>query len=249
MATRVDLALSAALRDTAEALTGVARLRERDLRTCFQERLAACLEQRQTACEVDASELAVDLREWPGVGCADIVVRDPLKEPFVCFELKCGSGTLYNCVWDLAKLGVIVARGVAARAFLVAAAPAIDWYGSSGSELFATREWEASSLLEAYRKHWEFWKRDVKTHPMAIPALVETSLFADEELVVADAPWFLRVAEVTATPEDWLDVQSEIRVSRWLTHFTWKAGDVEFLTAEEAAKILDEDVSEETHPD
>jgi hypothetical protein len=44
--------------------------------------------------------------------------------------------------------------------------------------------------------------------------------------------------EVAASPEDWVDVSSGIRVSRWLTHFTWQPGDLDFLTPAEAEAIL-----------
>lgn len=73
-------------------------------------------------------------------------------------------------------------------------------------------------------------------------------LLCDEPLKGDGIPWNIRAVEVRASPEDWLDVGSGIKVSRWITHFTWHPGDVEFLTPEEAEKILGRDAIE-PHPD
>ena len=168
----------------------------------------------------------------------DLLVRDPLGDPFICLEPKCGKGTLCNCVWDLAKMGVMMARGVAAKGYLVAAAPALSWNQEEGSPLFATGRWAAESLINDYRTHWDFWRDQAKTRPVAIPAAIETTEVSNEPFVIGDAPWLLRTVEVKASPEDWLDIESGITVSRRRTHFTWKVGDVDFLTAAEARETL-----------
>lgn len=241
---RVELAVASALRDAAEQVTGSPALSEKQFRSCLREKLSSRLEQSQTACEVDEQEFAVSLKEWPGVGRVDLLIRDPLGDPYICLELKCGRGTLYNCAWDLAKTGVIVARGLAHRAYLVAAAPETDWHIEQGRELFETGQRTGKSLIDDYRKYWEFWKTEVKTRPKAIPTAIETTLVSDELLAIGGEPWILRTVEVKASPEDWLDIESGITLSRWRTHFTWKVGDVDFLTEAEAQEILGDSATE-----
>lgn len=78
----------------------------------------------------------------------------------------------------------------------------------------------------------------MKTRPRAIPTAIDTNLVSVELLVIGGEPWSLRTVEVKASPEDWLDIESGIMLSRWRTHFTWKVGDVDFLTEAEAREIL-----------
>ena len=149
----------------------------------------------------------VDFAEWqPKIGPVDVVVvaKDVLPSP-AFLELKWGEGTLYNCVWDAAKMAVAVADGHAARAFLVAGAPESDWTTpvADGAELFDGGTWPAPYLLATYAKWWKKWRVEVKTRPQSIPSQLETAVVASAQMVIADTPWRLRAVEVlvgTGTP-------------------------------------------------
>jgi hypothetical protein len=77
----------------------------------------------------------VKLADWPKVGPVDVAVMNG-DAVTALFELKWGAGNLYNCVWDLEKVAVALASGVAYRGFLVAGAPSQDWNTARGAELF-----------------------------------------------------------------------------------------------------------------
>jgi hypothetical protein len=241
VSTRVQEAFSETLREAARELEATdAPLKEKHLAAVYRRALYARLRAAETGCAVDAAEHSVELKEWPGVGPVDLVVRTPIGDPLVFVEFKWGQGVLYNCVWDLAKMAVTVARGAAHRACLVAGAPDSDWADALGSELFETGAWTAADLLSRYRQHWEFWRTAVKTRPVLLPVEIQTANPAREALRVAGESWSLRAIDVDASPEDWLDVESGIKASRWVSHFTWEAGDVELLDPAEAEGILKE---------
>jgi hypothetical protein len=76
----------------------------------------------------------------------DLSLLEGDGSPAAILELKWGAGKLYNCVWDLPKMAVALARRLAPRAYLVAGAPAADWDGGEGGELFGSATWAASEL-------------------------------------------------------------------------------------------------------
>jgi hypothetical protein len=108
--------------------------------------------------------LSINVPDWPGVGPVDLSLLNADGSPAAFLELKWGAGTLYNCVWDLPKMAVALARGLAPCAYLVAGAPAAEWEGGEGSELFGSADWAASELLTRYAHLWKFWRKEVKTH-------------------------------------------------------------------------------------
>jgi hypothetical protein len=54
----------------------------------------------------------IKLDAWDGVGPVDVAMCGEDSQPIAFFELKCGSRTLFNGVWDVAKM----ARAVQLRA-------------------------------------------------------------------------------------------------------------------------------------
>jgi ribonuclease HI len=204
----------------------------------FQEAFAAALDE-EIAAFGDGSSVRENLRltidEWPGVGPVDVAVIKEGELPTL-FELKWGVGTLYNCVWDLAKTATAIASGRASSGYLVAGAHGGDWMSALGSELFESDEWETAELLRRYAKHWEFWRKDVKTHPLRIPDVIRTRLIA------ITSPWHgwqIRCLEVLVPVNEWLDVAETQAAQQALKdRLTWAAGDVEILTPEQAAEVL-----------
>ena len=70
--------------------------------------------------------------EWESRAGVDFGIRGlPRLAPVFC-ELKWGGGAsiLGECCWDLAKMGLAVAKGACSAAVLLAGAPRTRWLGS-----------------------------------------------------------------------------------------------------------------------
>jgi hypothetical protein len=120
-------------------------------------------------------------------------------------ELKWGVGKLYNCSWDLAKLGVVVAEGVADHAYLIAGAPANEWGLGRGAELFSEGEWTPQELLRRFSKHFAFWARDVPTTgPIGLPAAIQTKTVAVVPVTGWKDDWTLRASRVQVSDSTWV---------------------------------------------
>jgi hypothetical protein len=125
--------------------------------------------------------------------------------------VKCGRGTLFNCVWDVAKMARAVQLQRTPQAFLVAAAPSSDWAGAPGSEYFTTTlctTW--SDLLERHRKAWDFWRKDVKTHPLVLPRIIRTTAVTHVPFALGDTKWELRCADVRHGSRDIVEVATGV---------------------------------------
>jgi uncharacterized protein len=178
---------------------GLAHFRERNLQEIFVSTLRDILARDARAFAVKEN-LSLKLVDWPGVGPVDVSI---LKSgtPAALLELKWGAGTLYNCVWDLTKMATAIRRGTSRSAYLLAGAPREDWAAALGSELFEGDEW---LLLRRYEKHWTFWRKDVKTRPLHLPAVVLTR----SVLSVTLANGFeLRCVEVLVPTDEWIDLE------------------------------------------
>ena len=150
---------------------------------------------------------SVTFAEWPGVGPVDVSLLDEQGEPAAFLELKWGAGALYNCIWDLPKMAVAIAREHTPRAYLIAATPAADWTNSDGSELFDTREHSVAELLVRYSKYFGFWSQDVKTHPLLLPTRIRTQHVAAVAMQVRHDNWSLRAVEVLVAGGGWFEVR------------------------------------------
>jgi hypothetical protein len=123
----------------------------------------------------------------------------------LAIELKWGAGTLYNCSWDLAKLGVVLAEHAADRAYLIAGAPAKDWEHGHGAELFRDRAWTPQELVDDFGEHFAFWAKDVPTTgPIDLPALMETHSAAVVPVTGWGGEWSLRAARVVVVDRTWV---------------------------------------------
>lgn len=140
---------------------------------------------------------AVSLEEWPNVGPVDVALLEDGGVRWAFLELKWGRGTLYNCIWDLAKMAVAVAGGASGSAYLIAGAPAEDWAESDGAELFASGTTRLVDLFEHYPSHWKKWCREVKTHPRFLPHLIGRTQLSAVPVRVRDEEWELRCVRVS----------------------------------------------------
>lgn len=135
--------LSDALKHVAVELEQLAQERkptEADLQVALGRKLqAAAAESGKSVVVSEQERLSLD--GWPGVGPVDLTIRlgeDSVAAAFV--ELKWGGGTLWNCVWDVAKLALAVRQGAARSGYLVAGAPTSEWEKPvRGAELFESR--------------------------------------------------------------------------------------------------------------
>jgi hypothetical protein len=206
-----DSLVAAAATATAGAITAAgdalkASFIERDMEKVLAAELTASIAARGLAVSVKRNH-SIKLAEWPKVGPVDLVLLAG-GSPTVFLELKWGVGTLWNCVWDLPKMAVAVARQLAPCAYLVAGAPAADWDGGEGSELFGSQTWATSELLTRYAHLWKFWRKQVKTRPLRLPASMSTRHVATAAMNVRGGKWQLRCIEVTADEREWTPVHN-----------------------------------------
>jgi hypothetical protein len=137
---------------------------------------------------------------WQGrVGPVDLVAVDGEHEPVVLIEAKLGGSALWNCAWDLAKLAVCSAEGIAPYGALVAAASSVDWEARGrGVELFEPRSWELSAFLRRYAREFSFWREDVANWPRFLPPEWRTFDSEPTRFSLAGEPWELRGIAVDA---------------------------------------------------
>lgn len=149
---------------------------EKDLKLVFKEGLASRVATASADLWVEKTEYRARFEEWPGVGGVDVAIVGP-EGPAAYIELKWGRGTLYNCVWDVAKMALASAKASSCAAFLVAGSPNSGWTErEAGSEFFATREWSTwDDILTAHRKLWNLWARAVNTRPTSLPKTFRTT--------------------------------------------------------------------------
>lgn len=130
--------------------------------------------------------------------------RDNTRWVFI--ELKWGAGTLYNCIWDVAKMATCIVSGQCNVAYLIAGAPVGDWQDADGAELFGSGTTALVELYERYSQHWRKWAREVKTHPAFLPQLTCRTAIASAPLRVRATEWELRVVRIsraTSTSSWW----------------------------------------------
>lgn len=182
------------LRDLSESGTDCSSLKEADLQKALHERIAH--HSRLT------KELPIQTKgDSPGAipgwnpGAVDLVVDS--DEGPVWVELKWAKsyGTLFNCVWDAAKLAGAVRAGAAVGGYLVAGAPASEWEKDHPYQgLFTFHSWEDGSIVTSFAKDWRGW---LEENPDTFPS------------EIVDPIQILPVGFVRGGPDDW-----EIRVAR-----------------------------------
>jgi hypothetical protein len=212
--TATDSLVAAAVEATAAAIAAAgdelrAPFWEKDMQKVLAAQLDAAIAARGLDMSVKANH-GLKLAEWPGVGPVDLSLLNGEGSPVAFLELKWGAGTLYNCVWDLPKMAVAVARQLAPRAYLVAGAPAADWEGAEGSELFGSAAWAASELLTRYAHLFEFFRKEVATHPLRLPTAMSTRDVATAAMNVHGGDWQLRCVEVAADHREWIPVHDPV---------------------------------------
>jgi hypothetical protein len=182
----------------AERFTSGGALRERQFEHVFEEALVS-----DPAVRVLPGKRP-QLAHWREPFAIDTTAVLPGGD-ILAAELKWGAGVLYNCAWDLAKLAVVIAEGVAHGAYLVAGAPNGDWDGAPGAELFSDGAWSPQELGDRFRKHFDFWAKDVPTTgPTDLPAGITTAGVSAVDIPRWRDPWGLRASRLEVVHPAWI---------------------------------------------
>jgi hypothetical protein len=138
-------------------------------------------------------------KAWSGrVGGVDLAID--LEEGPALIELKWDPKTLAACAWDAVKLAAALHAGEAQCAFLIAGSPVSD--GFHGNELLETADFDPIDLRHRYARDFEYWKGDVKNHPLLLPRCWHLELKHGAALEFKGAPWHIRLAELELTSDD-----------------------------------------------
>lgn len=180
--------------DLSESDTHCSDLKEADLQAALFERMSNASGLRK---ELDIQGKGDQPGAIPGwnPGGVDMVVDS--DEGNVWIELKWAKsyGTLFNCLWDAAKLAGAVRAGAAAGGYLVAGGPASEWEKDHPYHgLFNFHTWEDGAIVKNFAKDWQGWLDE------------NENTFPTE---VVDPIQILPVGYVRGGPDDW-----EIRVAR-----------------------------------
>lgn len=186
-----------------EPMVGEGKVREPHMQPLMRQALGTALGDRDADVR---GEYTIHLADWPKVGRVDLaLLRLAPRTGPVLTELKWES--LANCVWDLAKLGLALHRSAGTAAYLVAGASTEAWATARGSTLLTTRRWDTQrDLLDGYADLWAFWRRDVKTRPLRLPARIATEYIVSTPVPLVAGDWEIRAAEVTVSDKTLIDV-------------------------------------------
>lgn len=143
--------------------------------------------------------------DWVSRAGVDVAVRGLPGLAPVFGELKWGDGRrlLGECSWDLAKMGLAVAKGACSAAFLLAGAPRKRWDNPDieGAELFVDGRHGLDHVRGPLymKKYWRKYALEPLPQPKWLPSAFETTVLAVEPMALDDGPWELRCIEVVGT--------------------------------------------------
>ena len=132
-------------------------------------------------------------------GAVDLVAES--DDGPVWIELKWAKsfGTLFNCLWDAAKLAGAVRSGAACAGYLAAGAPVVEWEKDHPyRDLFTFHSWEDGSI--ATGRHGKSWQGWLDENPATFPTeLVDPIQILPTGYVRGGSDdWEVRVVRVTA---------------------------------------------------
>lgn len=164
--------------------------REEDLRGGIADTLRA-------RGELVVTEAKLRVPGWtPNLGGFDIgmVTGDAL----VLGETKWADGNLYECMWDLLKLGSVLSLDRIEAGVAVYGAPAKHWQRAEGcSRLFEDREVLTRNLIWALPREWQINLDGSTAKPEAIPIVLRLRLLTTASCTVLGKSWEIRAVGVT----------------------------------------------------
>ena len=113
-------------------------------------------------------------------------------------ELKWDPKTLAACAWDSVKLAAALQSREGSRAFLIAGSPVARPHGD---DLLEDAEVRPLELRARYAKEFDFWKGDVKNHPVMAPASWDVQRLHAARLRLNETAWQIRLAEIRLTSD------------------------------------------------
>jgi hypothetical protein len=117
---------------------------------------------------------------------------------------KWADGNLYECMWDIFKLGSAVSIPRVDAAVAVYGAPAKHWLRpQSCAQLFEDREVVSRDLILALPKEWSVNLAGSSAKPQAVPLLVKLRLLTATTMVVLGKAWEVRAISVSAESRDY----------------------------------------------
>ena len=174
-------------------------LKERELEMAMETALRAL--GREPLCQVT---MRLE-RAWSGrVGGVDLALDGP--DGLGLVELKWDPKTLAACAWDSVKLAAALEAGEGRRAFLAAGSPLVD--DLRGNELLEDSIIRPDELRSRYEKEFDFWKGDVKNHPVLVPAAWRIGFLYAAKFRFEGSPWQIRLAEVSLTDAELVPFES-----------------------------------------
>jgi hypothetical protein len=170
---------------------GGSHAREEDLRGGLAEAMRACGELVLTEAKLAVPGWTVNL------GGFDIAVV--ANNSLVVCETKWADGNLYECMWDILKLGSALSIPRVDAAVAVYGAPAKHWLRpKSCAQLFEDRDVVARDLILGLPKEWSVNLAGSSAKPQAVPLLVQLRLLGATPIVVLGKPWEVRAISVSA---------------------------------------------------
>lgn len=197
-ATDAELAVSDALEATARALEVQKRksIKERDLELVFKAAM-----ERETRLSEVGTQHSVKLATWPRVGPVDLAAVG--TEGKVACELKWWGESAtgrYQTLWDLTKLGSLLAQDTFQLAFLISGAAQASWrLNDEHIRLFGDARHEVAPLCTT-ATNW--WVSPLHSETI-VPAFIETTSTARASFELEGIAFELRAARVVACEGSW----------------------------------------------
>jgi hypothetical protein len=123
-----------------------------------------------------------------------IVARDSL----VLGETKWADGNLYECMWDLFKLGSALAIDRVDAGVAIYGSPAEHWTRAEGcARLFEDREVLTRNLIWALPREWQINLNGSSAEPLIIPTILRLRLLTATSCDVLGKRWEIRAVGVS----------------------------------------------------
>jgi hypothetical protein len=170
--------------------------REEDLRGGIADELRA-------RGELVLTEAKLRVPGWTAnLGGFDLAIV--VDNSLVLGETKWADGNLYECMWDLFKLGSAVSMDRVDAGVAVYGAPAKHWQRAEGcARLFEDREVLTWELISALPRDWQINLDGSTARPQVIPMLLQLRLLMSETCEVLGKSWEIRAVGVTPDGGDY----------------------------------------------
>jgi hypothetical protein len=153
--------------------------------------------------ELVLTEARLRLPGWTtNLGGFDLAIV--VENSLVLGETKWADGNLYECMWDLFKLGSARSLDRVEATIAVYGAPVKHWQRAEGcARLFEDREVLTRNLICALPREWQINLDGSTAKPHVIPMLLRLQLLTATTCEVFGKQWEIRAVGVTAGGGDY----------------------------------------------